>query len=127
MILALLGLALLGPADVRDAALQKGDLEYARRAENAKGGTADPTRVEAAVLHYREALRADPSSRLARARLMRGLFFRASFCGAPAPLRLRLLEEARRLGDEGLRTLEADLPRAGASDADRTSRLRATP
>ena len=50
---------------------------------------------------------AEPDSLLARARLIRALFFRASFCGASAEERKPFLEEAKVVGDEGMRRLDA--------------------
>ena len=105
------------------AELEKGDALYARRDEGARGGTADPRVVEEALGHYRAALRLDPASRKARARLMRAAFFRAAFCGAARDERLARLEEARRLGEEAVRALEVP----GEAPAARLVRLRAIP
>jgi tetratricopeptide (TPR) repeat protein len=105
------------------AEVEKGDAAYARRDEGAHGETADPRRIEEALGHYRAALRLDPASRRARARLMRAAFFRAAFCGASRDERLARLEEARRRGEEAIRALEVP----GEAAPARLVRLRATP
>jgi hypothetical protein len=122
MIVALLAgvLALLPAEEVLHTIA--GDAEYARRGENARGGMADPAHIEAALVHYRAALAEDPASILARARLMRALFFRAAFCPASGEVRLRLLEEARATGDAAIGRLEP-----GPAAPDRIARLKATP
>lgn len=120
--LALAAVLAADPAAVATA-IESGDAAYARRDEGARGGIADPRQVDEALGHYRRALRLDPSSRLARARVMRAAFFRASFCGASREERQARLEEARRLGDEAVRILEV----AGEPAAARLARLRATP
>jgi tetratricopeptide (TPR) repeat protein len=82
-------------------------VEYANRALGARGGTADPGPVEAAIGHYRRALALDPSSYPARLRLLRALFFRGGFCRVDAKDQIRLFEEAKRVADETVRLLEA--------------------
>jgi tetratricopeptide (TPR) repeat protein len=102
------------------ALLAQGDAHYARRADGAVGALAQPGEVDQAIESYRSALAADPGSNLARARLIRAVFFRTSFSNAPNDVRRRLLGEARDVADEGLRRLEVDL--AGAKG---TARLNA--
>jgi tetratricopeptide (TPR) repeat protein len=102
--------ALLLAAVTEAAALVAlGDAHYARRAEGAVGARAQPGEVDQAIDSYRAAVRADPGSKLARARLIRAVFFRTSFSDAPNNVRRRLLREARDVADEGLRRLDADL------------------
>jgi tetratricopeptide (TPR) repeat protein len=102
--------ALLVAAVMEAAALVAvGDAHYGRRAEGAVGARAQPAEVDQALDSYRAALAADPGSNLARAGLIRAVFFRTSFCNSPNDVRRRLLREARDVADEGLRRLDADL------------------
>ncbi len=121
MIVALLASLLLSPPAVEEE-IATGDAEYALRAEGASRGTAAPARIEAALVHYRAAVAASPRSTLAEARLLRALFFRATFCPAARAERLALLTEGRSLGEHAIRGLEAAL----ASDrGEGLARLRA--
>ncbi len=100
---------LLAAATDAAALVALGDAHYARRAEGAVGARAQPAQVDQAIESYRSALAADPSSKRARARLIRALFFRTSFCDAPKDLTRRLLREGRDVAEEGLRRLDQDL------------------
>lgn len=102
------------------ALVAEGDALYARRAEGAVGARAVAGPADQAVAAYRSAVQADADSLLARSRLVRALFFRASFCGAAPDERKRLLEEAKTVADEGMRRLDA---RAGTGK--RAARLEA--
>jgi tetratricopeptide (TPR) repeat protein len=84
------------------ALVAEGDAHYARRAEGARGALALAGPADAAVASYRRAVAADPESLLARARLVRALFFRSTFVPTTPDERKALLEEARRIADEGL-------------------------
>lgn len=124
MALALLPMLLLSVASAAFPAslaeeLAAGDEHYARRAENARGGTAAPAAVETAMLHYRRALALDPGSYRARLGLLRAMFFRGGFCEIDAKAQVRLFEEAKRLADDTVRRLETDRkqPRLGAHKA----------
>jgi tetratricopeptide (TPR) repeat protein len=116
---ALLLLAVVAPL------LAEGDAHYARRAEGAAGTLARPAEIDQALASYRAALAADPSSPSARWRLMRALYFRASYCGATADQARPLREEAKRVGEEAVVALEKSLgdPRGAA----RLDALRARP
>lgn len=106
---ALLPLLLAGAAE---ASLAEGDAHYARRAEGAVGARALPGPTDQAIVAYRRAVGEDAESLHARGRLIRALFFRASFCGAAEEERKRFLEEAKAVGDEGLRRMDAHVGRA---------------
>jgi tetratricopeptide (TPR) repeat protein len=115
--------ALLLAADLASL-LAQGDAHYARRAEGAVGARAQPGEVERAIDSYRAALAADPGSNLARARLIRAVFFRTSFCEAPNDVRRRLLAEARDVANEGVRRVDAGLGNAtGAARLDALRRV----
>jgi hypothetical protein len=86
--------------------LAEGDTHYARRAEGAQGAVARPAAIEQALTAYRAALAAEPSSAAARWRLLRALYFRASYCGAGAAEAKPLREEAKRVADQGVAALE---------------------
>jgi tetratricopeptide (TPR) repeat protein len=107
------------------AALTEGDAHYARRAEGARGAQALPAEADAAVTAYRRAVAEDPESLLARARLVRALFFRSRFVPAAEGERLALLEEARRVGNEGVARVEQRVGQA--SGPARLDILRAVP
>jgi tetratricopeptide (TPR) repeat protein len=107
------------------ALVAEGDAIYARRAEGAIGARALAGPADEAVAAYRRAVAGDPDSLLARTRLIRALFFRASFCGASTEERRPMLEEAKTIGDDGMKRLDA---RAGtASGAARIDALRRIP
>jgi hypothetical protein len=86
--------------------LAEGDAHYARRAEGAQGARARPAEVDLALAAYRSELGAEPGSAATRWRLMRALYFRASYCGATAEEAKPLREEARRVADQGVAALE---------------------
>ena len=95
--------------------LAEADALYARRAEGATGGRARPGPADRAVEAYRRAVAADPESLAARCRLIRALFFRGSFCGASPDERKIRLEEAKVVGDEGMRRLDARVGQASGT------------
>jgi tetratricopeptide (TPR) repeat protein len=99
------------PAAVAEA-IGAGDAHYARRAENAIGGTALPFHADGALVEYRRALALDPGSLDARLRLMRAFFFRTGFCGPMDDRdKVRMLDEAKRIAEEAVAALDADTGR----------------
>jgi tetratricopeptide (TPR) repeat protein len=98
----------LTPADLAREALAQGDAHYARRAEGAHAGTADPTQVDAAIAAYRRALALDPSSFDARLRLLRAFFFRGGFCGLDAQGEILVFDEAKELAEDTVRRLDVE-------------------
>jgi tetratricopeptide (TPR) repeat protein len=113
-----------GPAAVPEA-LAEGDAHYALRHEGARGGAADPHRIDLAIAAYRRALSAAPDDRAALTRLLRALFFRGAFCGATAAEQKAIYEEARGRGQAAVDRLEA--PLRGRPDAERLAALHAIP
>jgi len=114
ILLVLVSLALGAPPEDLSAAatpLASGDAHYARRAEGARGGTADPVHVDRAIADYRRALALDPLSYEARLRLLRAFFFRGGFCDMDAREQVKLFEEAKKLAEDSVRLLDADLHR----------------
>jgi hypothetical protein len=103
----LLALAVADPSSVFEEILARGDRHYARRAEGASGPRADPTQIGLAIDEYRGALALDPDSTAARYRMLRALYFRATFCGASEEEQRRFVDEMRRVADAGLARLEA--------------------
>lgn len=89
--------------------LSRADALYARRAEGARGPTANPGPIEAAIAAYKAALKADDGSLAARAGLMRALFFRGSFCDATAGEQVPLFEEAKQIADDTVQRVERSL------------------
>jgi tetratricopeptide (TPR) repeat protein len=115
--LALVVAAQTAPASRPAAdALVRADGLYARRAEGAHGGVANPEGVDAAIAAYRRALALDPSLLEARVGLLRALYFRGGFCDTPPAEQVRIFEEAKRLAEESVARLEKDLgsPRGAA-------------
>jgi tetratricopeptide (TPR) repeat protein len=106
------------------AALAEGDARYERRAEGARGGTADPREVDLAIQSYRRALAASPDDLVALACLLRALNFRGAFCGADLATRKKLFDEGRLLGLAAVSQMEKTV--AGRSAADRIAVLRGT-
>ena len=92
-----------------EAAIAQGDAHYARRAEGARGGMGAPAQVEAAILQYRKAVSLDPGSYPARLRLLRAFFFRTGFCEIEQPAQVKLFDEAKKLADETVKRLQADI------------------
>lgn len=108
--LTLLTLA-LPAASPAEQALAAGDAHYARRAEGARGGTASPAEIDAAIFDYRRALAADPAAYEARVRLLRAFFFRGGFCGLAGRDQVRVFEEAKKLAEETVARLDVDASR----------------
>ena len=103
------GAALPDPAAAAEA-IAAGDAHYARRAEGATGGTALPFHADGALVEYRRALALDPSSKDARVRLMRALFFRAGFCGPMEERdKVRLLDEAKEVAEKAIAASTAEV------------------
>src|SRR5262245_6334016 len=99
------------PSAAEDAAdfaemLGRADEQYAGRGEGARGVVALPGPVDQAIASYRLALSRRPDSMEARFRLVRAIYFRASFCGGAPELRRRLFEDARQIAEEGVAKLE---------------------
>jgi hypothetical protein len=67
---------------------------------------AAPQPVERAIDAYRTALGLQPDALGVRAKLLRALFFRATFCGSALDERRVRFEEMRRVADEGLGYLD---------------------
>jgi tetratricopeptide (TPR) repeat protein len=105
--------------------LARGDERYALRGAGATGARALPGPVEEAIDSYRRALSLRPDSAEARARLLRALFFRATFCGASLDERRRLFQEARGLAEDGVARLEGAV--GGTKGEQRRAALRALP
>lgn len=105
------------------ALIAEGDAHYQRRAEGARGGTAEAREADLALQAYRRALAAAPTDLAALSRLLRALHFRGAFCGAPLPARKAIFDEGRRLGQAAIDRLETGV--AGRSAADRILGLRA--
>jgi tetratricopeptide (TPR) repeat protein len=103
----------------------EGDALYMRRGEDARGGTTHPRRSEGAIAAYRKALAASPQDLEALARLLRALYFRATFCGAASEEQKVVLEEGRTLGQAAVDRLEAGLE--GKDAAARAASLRSRP
>jgi tetratricopeptide (TPR) repeat protein len=105
--------------------LARGDERYAARAAGAADGRALPGPVEQAIESYRRAVSLQPDSAEARARLLRALFFRATFCGATVDERRRLFQDARGVAEAGVARLESAV--AGTQGEPRRAALRAIP
>jgi hypothetical protein len=101
----------------------EGDAHYDRRAEGARGGTADPRETELAIAAYRAARAKDPRDLHALARLLRAFNFRGAFCGADIESQKRIFDEGKMLGQAEVDRLEATVK--GRSPADRIAALRA--
>lgn len=111
-LLALSGLAHAPEPLAFTEALAAGDAHYARRAEGAQGGAAEPGQTDDAIVEYRRALALDPRSYDARLRLLRAYFFRGGFCGPMDQAeKKKLFDEAKDVAEETVRQLDADLGR----------------
>jgi tetratricopeptide (TPR) repeat protein len=121
--LLLLAAAPSSPAAV--AAIAEGDAFYEHRADGAHGANPDPAPVEAAMAAYRRAITLDPRSLDARVGLLRAIFFRGGFGDVPAAYQLKIFEEAKRLADDTVQTLEKSL--GSPRGALRIQALRAVP
>lgn len=101
-----------GGPDTFAGAIAAGDAHYARRGDGADERGAPPFEIDGAIAEYRRALALDPSSLEARVRLMRAYFFRGGFCGEmPRDEKVRLFDEAKRLAEQVVARLDAELGR----------------
>lgn len=123
--LPLVLLATPSPLPAVSAAIAEGDALYERRAEGAHGATPDPAPVEAAMAAYRRAITLDPRSLDARVGLLRAIFFRGGFFDIEEAHQLKIFEEAKRLADDTVQTLERSL--GSPKGAARIQALRAVP
>jgi tetratricopeptide (TPR) repeat protein len=123
--LVVLSLAASARAEDTAEALAEGDAHYARRADGARGATADPREVDLALAAYRRALAADPTSLAALSRVLRASNFRGTFCGADLEARKRIYDEARQLGQAAVDRLEKGGQRRGS--AEQVAALRSVP
>ena len=112
------------PAQEVATAMAEGDAHYERRAEGARGGTADPREADLAIQSYRRALASDPRSLSALSRLLRALNFRGAFCGADVESRKKIFEEGKTLGQAAVDRLEMGVK--SRPPAERVAALRAT-
>jgi tetratricopeptide (TPR) repeat protein len=117
------------PPSTRDdpvnAALALGDAAYARRGEGATGARARTVQIEEAIAAYRRAAHVDPDSPEAVFKLLRALFFLASFCGATLEERRAIYEEGRQIGEAGIQRLERRI--GGFAGSARVDALRKIP
>src|SRR5262245_19434565 len=88
------------------AAIAEGDANYEQRAEQANGAAADPARIDAALAAYRRALAVEPDDLEAAWKLLRALFFRASFCAGADAERKPFVDEGRTLGQQAVDRVE---------------------
>ena len=126
--LILLSLALLLPPPSPPSAQElvaEGNAHYERRAAGARGAVPDPAQVEAAMAAFRRAVTLDPHSLEARVGLLRAIFFRGGFCPIADAEQVKIFEEAKRLAEETVQSLEKSLgtPRG----APRIQALRSVP
>ncbi len=108
--LALLALALTPPPAAQQA-LAEGDAHYARRAEGARGGTADLAQIDAAIADYRRAEVLDSDGYEAPVRLLRAFFFRGGFCGLAGKQQVEVFAQAKKLAEETVGRLDVDAGR----------------
>ena len=101
--LAALLLPLAAPAAAAESpgALGEGDAAWSRRADGAKGGTALPGPVDAALAAYRKAV-AEGGGLPARWRVMRALYFKGEHTVSDPAEKRRVFDEGRKAGDEAL-------------------------
>lgn len=109
MLLAALSLASAVAVGDLGAALAEGEAHFARRAEAARGATADRAPVQASITAYRRALGLDPESAAARVGVLRALFFRGGFCGESDVARKETFEEAKQLAVDSIKRVEVKL------------------
>ncbi len=87
--------------------MARGDEAYARRADGHVGLWADPGPISEAIAAYEEAVAVDPDNHLARAKLLRALFFKGDYALRDRDTKLRIFERGQRLGEEGITRLIA--------------------
>ena len=107
------------------AALAEGEALFARRAEGASGGRAQPSLVDQALAAYRRALAEAPQDLERLGPFLRALHFRGAYCGAGEEEQRRFFDEGRRLGQAAVDRLEQPLEKRPA--AERLAALRQVP
>ena len=108
--------AFAGGTEDAAAAVAEGDAAWARRAEGARGGTALPGPIEAALAAYHRALDANPASLEPRWRIMRALYFLGEHATTGTEEKKRVFDQGKALGEETLALIRKEAsPAAGKS------------
>ena len=93
--------------------ITEADMHYARRQDGRVGALANPREIAQAVAAYDHASEA-PDSAEARWKLVRALYFQASYTGQDADSQSAIFEKARRVGEDGVAILERRAKNRGA-------------
>ncbi len=107
-----LGVVFPGPAALGaapQAALDRGDAAWARRAEGERDGRPEPGPIAEALRHYETALAESPESLEARWKLLRALHFAGDFALREKDERREVFERAREVSEAGLDQLDQAL------------------
>jgi len=114
--ISLLASAVVAFADfgVAHAQIEQGDRAWVLRAEVIDDRLASPVRIEEAILHYRAALEADPSSLAARWKLLRALHFAIDFTSLEDEAKDARVADAVELAPTSIQDLEP----AGGTDSE---------
>ena len=103
-------------AEPPEALVARGDSAWARRADGGRDGRAHAGPIGEAVAAYRRALEASPDSIEIRERLLRALYFQATFATPDRQTRRAIYARGRQLAEEGIDRLAVDLGRTAPLD-----------
>ena len=98
------------------APLEEADRLWQARAEGSAGGRARAAAVDPIVAACREAAGKEPDSVLARARLMRALYFKGEHVAEDVGEKKAIFDEGRRVAEETLALLRREASRSAGRD-----------
>lgn len=115
------------PAEEAAREIAAGDAAWARRAEGAVGSVALHGPIGEAIAGYRRAVAADPESLLARARLMRAIYFDGEHRATDREERKKVFDEGKRIGEGALERIRRNAAVVAKKDLSKANPVELVP